>query len=214
MHAIRTCTLCVLAVTCHVHAGTLVINHNLSFVPDGLFGDYSATVFQDAAATDFTSVWFDYDGLDLLVVQWNIDEGSDWYVVNEGDEFSLATIGSGQFAVLLEACVAGPPVEVPSGEFYLGVATGLGFGDREVFGWVRMKSEAGVLEMVRNVIAYDCDGIIVGSPADVTGDGVFDVDDLLAVLAGWGVCPGCPADLDGSGAVDVDDLLAVLEHWS
>ncbi|MHC5002256.1 MAG: FG-GAP-like repeat-containing protein [Planctomycetota bacterium] len=55
-------------------------------------------------------------------------------------------------------------------------------------------------------------------PADVTGDGVVDVDDLVAVILAWGACPappeGCPADLNGDGAVDVDDLVAVILGWS
>jgi hypothetical protein len=52
----------------------------------------------------------------------------------------------------------------------------------------------------------------------VTGDGVVDVDDLVAVILAWGACPappeGCPADLNGDGAVDVDDLVAVILGWS
>ena len=50
-------------------------------------------------------------------------------------------------------------------------------------------------------------------PADVTGDGVVDVLDLLAVLGKWGTCPGCPEDITGDGVVDVLDLLEVLAAW-
>jgi len=50
-------------------------------------------------------------------------------------------------------------------------------------------------------------------PEDVTGDGVVDVLDLLAVLAAWGECVGCPEDINGDGVVDVLDLLAVLAAW-
>jgi hypothetical protein len=50
---------------------------------------------------------------------------------------------------------------------------------------------------------------------DATGNGVVDVDDLLAVILAWGPCaPPCPADIDGDGAVDVDDLLLVITNWS
>jgi len=56
------------------------------------------------------------------------------------------------------------------------------------------------------------------APGDVNGDGVVNVDDLLAVISAWGPCPAppasCPADLDNSGAVSVDDLLLVINHWS
>ncbi len=51
--------------------------------------------------------------------------------------------------------------------------------------------------------------------ADVTGDGIIDVMDLIAVLAAWGECPGvCPEDINGDGFVDIADLLLLLSHWS
>jgi hypothetical protein len=53
---------------------------------------------------------------------------------------------------------------------------------------------------------------------DVDGDGVVNVEDLVAVVLAWGPCPEppapCPADLDGDGSVDVEDLTAVILHWS
>jgi hypothetical protein len=59
------------------------------------------------------------------------------------------------------------------------------------------------------------------TPGDITGDGVVDVDDLLAVINAWGKCsapPGkCAADIapeEGDGVVDVDDLLVVINNWS
>ncbi len=58
---------------------------------------------------------------------------------------------------------------------------------------------------------------IVGCPADINGSGSVDVDDLIAVILGWGACPNppppCAADVNGSGAVDVDDLIAVILAW-
>jgi hypothetical protein len=57
-------------------------------------------------------------------------------------------------------------------------------------------------------------GNAAACPADLNGDNVVDVFDLLALLAAWGPCAsGCPADLDGNGAVDVFDLLALLGDW-
>ena len=52
-----------------------------------------------------------------------------------------------------------------------------------------------------------------GNPADVNGDGVVNVDDLLIVIAAWGPCDGCPADIDGDLVVGVNDLLAVIAAW-
>jgi hypothetical protein len=51
-------------------------------------------------------------------------------------------------------------------------------------------------------------------PGDATGDGIVDVEDLLAVLAAWGPCNGCPADVNDDGVVDVGDILIVLANWS
>jgi hypothetical protein len=49
-------------------------------------------------------------------------------------------------------------------------------------------------------------------PADLDGNDVVDVSDLLLLLAAWGQS-GHPADLDGSGTVDVGDLLILLAEW-
>jgi hypothetical protein len=59
------------------------------------------------------------------------------------------------------------------------------------------------------------------SVADINIDGAVDVDDLLAVINGWGACgdpcpPSCAADiapLKGDCVVDVDDLLLVINSW-
>lgn len=53
-------------------------------------------------------------------------------------------------------------------------------------------------------------------PADVTGDGVVDGNDLAAVqgafcLDTYGQL--CPVDADGNGRVNVHDLMAVLQNW-
>jgi hypothetical protein len=62
-------------------------------------------------------------------------------------------------------------------------------------------------------------------PADVApipdGNGVVDVDDLVAVILGWGACAdclACPADVrdtptTGDCVVNVDDLVAVILGW-
>jgi hypothetical protein len=50
-------------------------------------------------------------------------------------------------------------------------------------------------------------------PADVTGDGVINIDDLLGVINTWGQGAGSPSDVTGNGIVDIDDLLAVINAW-
>jgi hypothetical protein len=56
--------------------------------------------------------------------------------------------------------------------------------------------------------------IINTCPADLDGGGTVDVDDLIAIIAGWG-CSGdaCEADVNDDGVVDVDDLIIVLLKW-
>ena len=59
-------------------------------------------------------------------------------------------------------------------------------------------------------------------PADLAppqGNGVVNVQDLLAVITAWGVCANpnqCPADIapvGGNDVVNVQDLLAVITAW-
>ena len=52
----------------------------------------------------------------------------------------------------------------------------------------------------------DCD-------ADLDGDDVVGVTDLLILLGSWGLCEGCPADIDNDGMVGVGDLLILLGLW-
>jgi 6-phosphogluconolactonase (cycloisomerase 2 family) len=59
-------------------------------------------------------------------------------------------------------------------------------------------------------------GVQVDCPADVNHSGEVDVDDLIAVILGWGPCtppPPCVGDVNGNGGVDVDDLIAVILAW-
>ena len=60
-----------------------------------------------------------------------------------------------------------------------------------------------------NTSQMECDDCL----GDVTGDGVVDVDDILATIAAWGLCEGCDEDVDGDGIVGVDDILAVLSGY-
>jgi hypothetical protein len=54
-------------------------------------------------------------------------------------------------------------------------------------------------------------------PADINNDGSVNIDDLLAVISGWGFCPpppaACSPDINHNGQIDIDDLLAVISGW-
>jgi hypothetical protein len=70
--------------------------------------------------------------------------------------------------------------------------------------------------------AYVFEPISIPNPADITGDDLVNVDDLLALINGWGVCATppqtCSADVapepTGDGVVNVDDLMMVINNWS
>ena len=48
---------------------------------------------------------------------------------------------------------------------------------------------------------------------DVDNDGFVNFNDLIQVLANWGVCPDCAEDVDASGTVDFNDVLSLLSFW-
>jgi hypothetical protein len=65
-----------------------------------------------------------------------------------------------------------------------------------------------------------CAGSCVADIAPHPGNGQVDVDDLVAVITGWGPCPMfdvCPPDVapapSGNNVVNVDDLIAVIMAW-
>jgi hypothetical protein len=62
--------------------------------------------------------------------------------------------------------------------------------------------------------------VALGSPpclADTNGNGTVDVDDLIAVILGWGPCAppptSCVTDINDDGEVNADDLVAVILAW-
>lgn len=66
-----------------------------------------------------------------------------------------------------------------------------------------------VIEWGSELFSEPCQGDV----APPGGDGVVNVDDLLAVIGSWGPCAGCDADVDGNNVINVDDLLSVIGAW-
>ena len=62
-----------------------------------------------------------------------------------------------------------------------------------------------------NVFDDDC-GDTLPCPADVSGDAVVNVTDLLAIIDAWGGSDP-DADVNNDGIVDVGDLLEVVGNW-
>ena len=59
--------------------------------------------------------------------------------------------------------------------------------------------------------SIECDDT-VGCVADITGDSIVNVSDLLLVIDQWGNA-NSPADITGDGIVNVSDLLEVVGNW-
>lgn len=100
------------------------------------------------------------------------------------------------------------------------VGPGLDFSDHDFIylevELLNFETIAGTSEPYDAIIKVPIPGSATPCPGDVApkgGDGVVNVDDLLAVIGSWGPCAGCPADVDGNDVVNVDDLLAVIGSW-
>lgn len=125
-------------------------------------------IYQDAAQTDYTSAWFNFDTINgtFALVTTVLDEGSDWYLVSAGQTFGWAGIAAGDFTAL----VAGQPVDLLNDTFYLGATTGRGFDpepDRSVLGWALLHVVALTPEprlvIDSSAVAYQAASITVGT---------------------------------------------------
>jgi hypothetical protein len=70
----------------------------------------------------------------------------------------------------------------------------------------------GNLELVGGFWAAASPGV-EPCPADITGDNVVNITDLLAVISAWGQTGPHPADVNGDNTVNISDLLAVISEW-
>ena len=80
--------------------------------------------------------------------------------------------------------------------------------------WLHLLNNGSKYTAADNLIPH----VGIQVPGDANGDGIVNIDDIFAVLAGWGLCPdppgACPADVDANGQVNIDDIFAVLANWS
>jgi hypothetical protein len=135
--------------------------------------------------------------LDIFVVEVSDDGGASWV--------NLETVGP-----------SGP--EVNGGwfhkEFLLANVAGLELTDQFRIRFTASDTnpqsivEAGV-DHVR-LFAFECED---PCPADLSGDGDVDPEDLALLLGAWGPNPGNPADLDGDDQVGPADLAILLGNW-
>ncbi len=210
LNTLRISTMVALLCVGQLQAQTVIVDDNLTLEPvvpgPSSPGTHRATVCQDeierVSNCDYTSTWFAWDGENINVESFNIDEGSDWYVVQPGDVLGSASIGAGQFPVLVNMLdletepEIPPPVKVGAGnagsptEFYLGVTTGqIGIVDRNVFGWIHLRDplSTGQLEVIGSAVAYGSKGIVVGTTTVVPEPAslVLVVMGLVSLLWCW-----------------------------
>ena len=58
------------------------------------------------------------------------------------------------------------------------------------------------------------DQFCVECVSDIDQDGQTNVNDLLAIIAAWGIdCDGCSEDVNNDADVNVADLLIVIGEW-
>jgi len=124
-----------------------------------------------------------------------LNADSRWYFVNEGDRFGFATIENGVFPGAFGPVLLGTH-DFPwdgSGDFYLGVNAGTEYTSDGpvlgVFGWLHLRYTLlptgdilgdifpSKLEIIENAIAYNSQGIIVGT-AEV-------IPEPSSVALGW-----------------------------
>jgi hypothetical protein len=73
-----------------------------------------------------------------------------------------------------------------------------------------------LVDEIADVVILARNGATVAA-GDVNGDGAVDVQDLTAVVLGWGPCPPagwCLPDVNRDGVIDVQDLVAIVLLWS
>ena len=130
------------------------------------------------------------------------DDGMQLYVSTDGDGGEWTLVRDWHTYVnewRTDSLAIGPDGEVPASSNLLLRFIAI---DEDVDNRVK-----GAIDAVQ-MISVDCE--TVPCPSDLSGDGIVNVEDLLAVIAGWG---GPGGDANGDGTTNVDDLLQVIGDW-
>ena len=146
--------------------------------PWGYGSDYSISV----------NNWYVWDA--LLIDQVNNGDGTytltptlytvadamDFYSAPYAAEFSYETISSGQYELFFSNLTEGPyatqgSLTISNMEtFYLGISLGFPEDDpnRDAFGWAQFSMFFGNLQMMDNAMAYETEGIYIGTSTTVS----------------------------------------------
>ncbi|MCH8343987.1 MAG: right-handed parallel beta-helix repeat-containing protein [Planctomycetes bacterium] len=167
-------------------AGTAESTVNYSDVQDGWFGAGSNNIDADPMFVDP-----DNEDYHLSAGSPCADAGNNWGVPIDADDYD----GDGNTAELFPVDLDGNPrFNADEADFDPGCG-------------VPVVVDMGAYE-------YQFDPVEDVIFADLNGDGVVGILDLLAVLAAWGDARNnCLGDLDIDGDVGILDLLTLLAHW-
>lgn len=145
-----------------VQQDTVLLSSNGT--PGPPLGQYVIAVFQDLANEDSTGIGFDRSGNNLIYRATALDEGSDWYFASANQVFNASSAALGEF---VSFGTVDQSYSIPTGNFYMAFATGLGFVEdspvRNVFGWVLLRNSGGTISLLGSATAYGSNGIEVGT---------------------------------------------------
>ncbi|MEE2906861.1 MAG: S8 family serine peptidase [Planctomycetota bacterium] len=161
-----------------------------------------------ATGTDVTLSYYRYFSspneswpwnLDSLSVSFSVDDGLTWHQL----ETIVGTDGeSGQWieqSWFMDVMAGFEPTETLRLRFEA--------CDVPAPNWVEAAVDAVRIEQ------SPCSDVEPSCPADIAGqDGVVNIEDILALLAGFGL-DDPTADIDGDGDVDIEDLLLLINAW-
>ncbi len=119
---------------------------------------------------DYTGIFSNYANGVLTGISYNLDQGSDLFVVQKGAIFSNETVLTQSLPFIMGVSVewgAIPQIATVGQEFYLGARTrtdSFANGYFDTFGWAHFKVDAtGQLNLLDSAVAFKEGGIIVGT---------------------------------------------------
>ena len=77
--------------------------------------------------------------------------------------------------------------------------------------WVRDEVERNAV--MKQLVSWAVQIEEAQCPADINGDNMVGIADLLAIIDAWGACGGCSADLNDDSVVNVSDVLLLINVW-
>ena len=174
--------------------GSVVVNTNVyldevedpgNFLP----WDYGLSVAISRNGEDITSVFLSLENSMLTLESYLLVGGIELYLAEELDRFTRQTIDRNDFTVLLEhePVLQMNTIDVGTGDFYLGINAGIdsenggNSSKRSLFGWVKLRNASGQLTLVESAMAYEGDGIIIGTTECIPEPAAYAL--LLGALA-------------------------------